>query len=546
MDATSAQTDYASETIHRFEQMKSYRGLFERQWSEIARRVLPRADDFITKRAPGQRREEYIFDSTAQLALPSFAAAMESMLTPRTSKWHGLQPVDPAVAADDEVKRYCEQLRDFMFRLRYAPHANFASQTYEHYMGLGAFGTSGLFIQDALGKGIRYQSIPLAELFIQEDSAGVVDTVYRKYELTSRQAYQKWGEKLPEAIKKCVEKEPERRFEFIHAVRPNTEIDKSKTNYKGMAFHACDVAIEGKIELSQGGYRTMPYAVSRYTTSPREVYGRSPAWDAIADIKTLNEMSKTSLRFGQLVVDPPWVTADVDSLSPFAMRPGAINSGYMTEQGQVLAKSIAPESNPNFTLEMANQRRESINRAFLVTLFQILVDTPQMTATEAMLRAQEKGALLAPTVGRQQSEFLGPLITRELDILQTSGAIPPLPDKLKNRGGFLEIVYDSPLTRAQKAEEGVGIMRTLEALTPLANIDQAVLGVVNAERTFRRLADINGAPMDMLNTVEEMQAKQQAQQQQMDMQTMMQAAPIAAQTAKTMAEAQATAQQAKF
>lgn len=546
MDALSQKTDYAAETIHRWEQMKSYRGLFERQWSEIAKRVLPRADDFIVQRAPGQRREEFIFDSTAQLALPAFAAAMESMLTPRTSKWHGLSPVAAELADDDEVKRFCQRLRDLLFKVRYAPKANFASQSYECYMGLGAFGTAGLFIQDALAGGIRYQAIPLAELYIQEDSAGVVDTVYRKYSLTARQAYQKWGEKLPEQIKKCVEKEPERRFEFIHAVRPNDELQRGKKDYRGMAFHACDVAIEGRMEMSRGGYRTMPYAVSRYTTSPREVYGRSPAWDAIADIKTLNEMSKTSLRYGQLVTDPPWITADVDSLAPFSMRPGAINPGYMNEQGQVLARSLAPETNPNFTLEMANQRRESINRAFLITLFQILVETPQMTATEAMLRAQEKGALLAPTIGRQQSEFLGPLITRELDILQAAGAMPEAPEALRNRGGYLEIVYDSPLTRAQKAEEGVGIMRTLEALAPLANIDQSVLGVVNAERTFRRLADINGAPADMLNTPDEMAAKQEQQEQMAQAAQLLEAAPVAAQTAKTLAETGAIAQQARF
>ena len=546
MDALAQKTDYAAETIHRWEKMKSYRGLFERQWSEIAKRVLPRADDFIVQRAPGQRREEFIFDSTAQLALPAFAAAMESMLTPRTAKWHGLQPVDLELANDDEVKLYAQRLRDLMFKVRYAPKANFASQSYECYMGLGAFGTAGLFIQDALAGGIRYQAIPLAELFIQEDSAGVVDTVYRKYSLTARQAYQKWGEKLPEAIAKCVEKEPERRFDFIHAVRPNTELKRGAKDYRGMAYHACDVAIEGRMEMSVGGYRTMPYAVSRYTTSPREVYGRSPAWDAIADIKTLNEMSKTSLRYGQLVTDPPWITADVDSLAPFSMRPGSINAGYMNEQGQVLAKSLAPDTNPNFTLEMANQRRESINRAFLITLFQILVDTPQMTATEAMLRAQEKGALLAPTIGRQQSEFLGPIITRELDILQAAGALPEAPEALKRKGGYLEIVYDSPLTRAQKAEEGVGIMRTLEALGSLAQYDPSVLGVVNAERTFRKLADINGAPLEMINTPEEMQAKVDAQQQAAQMQQMLEAAPVAAQTAKTMAEAGAVAQQARF
>ena len=44
-----------------------------------------------------------------------------------------------------------------------------------------------------------------------------------------------------------------------------------------------------------------------------------------------------------------------------------------------------------------------------------------MTATEVLERAREKGALLAPTMGRQQSEALGPMIEREIDILVECG-----------------------------------------------------------------------------------------------------------------------------
>ncbi|STU67291.1 Bacteriophage head to tail connecting protein [Klebsiella pneumoniae subsp. ozaenae] len=58
-------------------------------------------------------------------------------------------------------------------------------------------------------------------------------------------------------------------------------------------------------------------------------------------------------------------------------------------------------------MTLAEQKRQTINDGFFITLFQILVDNPQMTATEAMLRAQEKGQLLAPTAGRIQAEFLG-------------------------------------------------------------------------------------------------------------------------------------------
>jgi hypothetical protein len=76
---------------------------------------------------------------------------------------------------------------------------------------------------------------------------------------------------------------------------------------------------------------------------------------------------------------------------------------------------------------MLAEGRAIINDSFLVTLFQILIDSPQMTATEVLQRAQEKGALLSPTMGRQQSEFLGPTIERELDVLAQQGMIPPMP-----------------------------------------------------------------------------------------------------------------------
>lgn len=544
--AAGSTDNYADDKIRRFEKAKTYRSNFENVWREIALRVLPRADDFVTKHYPGTKRDEYVYDSTAQLALPAFAAAMESMLTPRTQKWHSLKPAALELQKDDEVLRYLENVRDILFSARYSPNANFASQSYELYMSLGAFGTGCMFIEDGLSKGIRYMHIPLSEIYILEDAQGVVDTVFWAYTRTVRQAYQKWGDALPEEVLKHKDKDPEKEFNFLHVVEPNDEQDKSKKNYKGMAYRACDIIIEGKKVLKESGYRTMPFAVSRYTTAPREIYGRSPAWDALADIKTLNEMSKTGLRYAQLVTDPPWLTADVDSLSPFALRPGAVNPGYINDQGVVLAKSMAPGGNPRITLEMADQRRTSINRSFLVTLFQILVDTPQMTATEAMLRAQEKGSLLAPTVGRQQSEFLGTLISREIDIHSAAGRIPPMPEKLRAAGGFLDIQYDSPLTRAQKAEEGVGILRTLEGITPLANIDPKMLKRVNADRTLKRLADINGAPMDMLYTDDEMAAINEQEAAAAAAAQLVQAAPQVAKTAKDLAQANAISQAAPF
>ena len=73
-----------------------------------------------------------------------------------------------------------------------------------------------------------------------------------------------------------------------------------------------------------------------------------------------------------------------------------------------------------------------------------------------------------------------------------------------------------------------------------------MLRKINAERTLIRLRDINGAPLDMLNTEDEMAALDAAEQQATAAQQMLEAAPIAANTIKTLADAEATAGAAKF
>lgn len=75
------------EIIRRQEKMATDRAIFDSHWREIAERILPRADHFRVNRNPGDKHTERVFDATANLALERFAAAMESMLTPRTQKW---------------------------------------------------------------------------------------------------------------------------------------------------------------------------------------------------------------------------------------------------------------------------------------------------------------------------------------------------------------------------------------------------------------------------------------------------------------------------
>jgi len=533
----------ADDVIREFEQMESDRGVWEEHWREIAERVLPRQNWFnASEKTPGEKRTEKIFDATAGLALERFAAAMESMLTPRTMRWHKLTTSDPALDDDMQVQAYLDQVTDILFQVRYNPKANFASQAHENYMSLGAFGTGAIFIDDIPGTGIRYKAINLSEIFIAENHAGVVDKVVRKFPLTARQAAQKWGyENMPGKIKTALEKHPEREFYFLHCVKPNEEKVFGRKDYRGMDWISYYICHDSRMVMSEGGYTSFPYAVSRYVTAPKEIYGRSPAMTILPDIKMINEMSKTVLRAAHKIVDPPLLLQEDGVLQAFNTRPGALNFGGVDENGRQVVQPLQSGARVDIGMDMMEQRRKVINDAFLITLFQILVESPNMTATEAMLRAQEKGALLAPTMGRQQSEMLGPMIERELDILARANVLPPMPEALVELGGDVQIEYVSPLNRAQRAEEGVAILRTLEAVTPLAQIDPTVMMIFKPEEIARELSEINGVPAKILRGKEEVAAMKAQQQQQAEAQALLQAAPIAANSAKTLAETAALA-----
>lgn len=527
----------ADDVLRRDAEMRSARANWETHWQEVAERVLPAHASFHSiQRAGGEKLTDKVFDSTAIIALPRFAAAMQSLLIPPTQTWHKLKVDDEELNNDPDVKRYLERVNRVLFGMRYSPRANYQNQAHEELLSMGAFGTGAVFIDDVLGHSVRYKSVFLGELCIAENAGGVVDYASRRYELDARQALEEFGqEALPEKIRTCAEKEPFRKFTFVHCVKPNDQRDERRADSRGMKFSSYHVAEEGRTTVRSRGYRTFPYALARYVKAPGETYARGPAMQVLPDIKTLNEQEKTILRAGQRAVDPPILLYDDGALQPFQTRPGALNYGMVTEQGTPRALPMQTSEKLTLGFELQEGKRKVINDAFLVTLFQILIDTPEMTATEALLRAQEKGALLAPTAGRLQSEMLGPTIEREIDIAAMSGQLPDMPDKLREAGGEYRIEYDSPITRAQRAEEGVGILRTLEAVTPISQVDASVLRKFKFPKIVERLAEINGVPFDCLNTDDEMAALEQDAASQQQLAQLIQAAPAAAGAAKDLA-----------
>lgn len=498
-------SDDANTIIRHESTLRDLRSNLSTWWQDIAYRVLPAEAQFTTIDAEGTKRTERLFDSTAARCNERFAAVMEDLLTPRTQTWHGLKaqvlqhfPGAQDLLDSQDVREYFEQLTNILFAMRYNPKANFAAQKQQGYLALGAFGNSCLFMEDDVGRNMRYQQLHMGEVVWAEDQYGRIDTVYRKFPLEARKAVKRFGKQLPEKIRVAAEKTPFQHFDFIHCIKPNEERIESRRDYRGMAWSSYYVCLEDKSIVGAGGFRAWPLAIGRYIVATNERYGRSPAMMCWPSIMTLQEEKKTVLRAGQKEVDPPILLTEDGALEPFSLRPGALNFGTVSNQGELLAQPFKTGANVPLGLELMGLEKQDIEDSFLVTVFKVLVENPQMTATQVLEIAQQKGVLLAPTMGRQQAEDLGPLIEFELSVAANAGLLPEVPDQLLELGGSYEIVYSSPLARAQRAQDALAIQRTFEVMPAAIAIDKTAAYVIDVPAGLREIAEINGVPAKLI------------------------------------------------
>lgn len=501
--------------------LASRRSNFETWWQEIAYRVMPASATFTIIDDVGSKRTERLFTGKAVTANERFASVMDELLTPRSQVWHMLAgDGETDFDFDSEEAEYFERLNKLLFTMRYRPQANFASQKHQGYLDVGAFGNSCLFIDEEVGRGTRYAHIPLPEVYWAENHQGVIDTVYRRFKLDARQALQKWPKGLPPKIVEAATKEPFKEFEFLHCVRPNEERKASRRDAAGMPWASHYVSIDEQAIIATGGYTSWPYAIGRYMLAGREMYARSPAMACWGAILTLNEEKKTVLRAGQRQTEPPLLMTEDGALEPFNMRSGALNPGTLSDSGEPLVRALELGGDVPLGMELMALEVQEIDDSFLVSVFKILAEHPQMTATQVLEITQQKATLLAPVMGRQHSEDLGPLIEREVDIAsrmsENRWISEEMPDSLRERMGSFKIEYRSPLARAMRAQDGVAIVRTFEVLPAAISVDKDAALVLDVKAAVRELAEINGVPAKLIRDkqrVEEMmQASAEAEQ----------------------------------
>ena len=505
----------------RLDKLEADRGTWESHWQEILDYVMPRKAEITFLRSRGEKRTEVLFDSTAITANNLLAASLQGTLTSPSLPWFSLKLRDDDANKIRDIQIWLEDTARRMYAV--FNESNFNTEVHEMYLDLCSVGTSAIFVEEAnegfLQGGLHFNTLHIAEYFIQENSTGRVDTLYRKYKMTARQAIQEFGEdNVGTKIKEAVKAKPDTQFNFIHAVEPTPDYERSvgmKAKTK-LPFHSCHVCFEDKMVVRVGGYNEFPYLVPRWSKATGEIFGRSPSYNALPDIKTLNKAVEIGLKAWAKAIDPPLLVTDDGVIGRVRMTPG----GITVVRSDTAIKPLQIGSNWQITDLKENQLRTAIRQAYYSDQLQ-LQEGPQMTATEVQVRYELMQRLLGPTLGRFQTEFLNPLIERVFGIMMRSDALMPRPEAMS--GLNMDIEYVGPLARSQRMEEAIAVERLYQLAMQVVQVDPTVMDVIDHEQAIRMRATLLGVPKTVLRGEDEVAeireqraaAQQQAQEQAM-------------------------------
>lgn len=506
----------ADDILQRYDTLKADKEVYETLYQEVADYFLPFKADFNRLYSAGEKRNRELYSQLPQHSVDVSSSSLIGLLANPASRWFYVEMIDEKLNRDAGVADWCEKAGQTLLNYVSRPEARFYESLKSALEDALVFGTPSMFCNPNEEVGLEFGSKAVHSFVIAEDHRGIVDTVFNEHEYTARQIMQRVdvdGWEASKDLAKLAEEKPDEKVEVIHAIMPRKDAKKGKDNPKVLPIAGYYVDKKHRTILKETGYHEFPQPVARWRKVVVETYGRSQAMIALADAQTLN----VAMRMFMMAVEK--------QLQPMVFLPNDTNPNNVDFTAGGVTFYDATKGRPEFysgveslqpVFEFIKMLEDKINSTMYVDQLQ-LTGNADMTATEVLQRQNEKARLLAPALGRIQTELLAPLLTRALNIGIRDGWIEFPPEQLA--GQEFQVTFSTPITRAQREVDMDNINFALQALAQTAQFRQLGVDRVDFDKIEDEIMDIRGVTGIMKlddAQIEEIraQAAQQAQMQQ--------------------------------
>lgn len=506
----------------------SERQSFITRAQDICDHMLPHASSLLTKDVKhADERWRHIFDTTATEALDISVAGHMTYATPIGDGWLSLVLRDePELTKELEVAGFLKELSKRM--LSVAQQSNTEQDFRLLFRNALAFGGGASIVDEDDVYTLWHHHVPVGDYAIATNFRGQVDTLYREFSLTLKQAADQFGaERLCAESQRLLAQGPrnwDHPITIVHAIEPRkggksrSEDGKPLLNtemaWRSVYWERDSQKHEGI--LRESGYRVFPVLAPRYDLLG--IYGTGPGCIALAHIRSLQH------RHHRLAECIDWQTKGLFSAPTLAggssqWRPG----------GKVLIDSPNPQpirnvvdnaSNLNHLLLDIENVREQIRRIMHADTFTLLssIDRSNVTAEEVREKRQEKFDILGPLTARLLNEIPRPWVDICYAYMEARGQVPELPMALAERRATIDPEFESVLAKSAKSHRIASLQGFVGSIGLVATqIDKRVLHKVkpfDMANEFARTFDVQA---ELLRTDDEAQqiadAEAQAQAQ---------------------------------
>lgn len=505
----------ATDIIARWGRMKADRSSWDILWDTLAKYIMPRKGNILTKLTPGQDQTIDLYDSTAEEAAGVFAAGTMTHIMPAGEKWARVESDDPD--APDEIRAGFDELTDRVMQLIHT--SNFYLTAHEDLLDDGIFGTSLWLLEPGKKHLLNFINIPVGTFAVSENAEGMVDTVGREWKWTARQAAQFWGREAlgkqqQEALTSKNPTDCEKQFTYVHLIEPRDDSGYAGGPVSGTKrpIRSIYVCLEDQQVIAEGGYYTMPALCSRLLRSNNEVYGRSCGMACKSEVLVVNAMERDLLVWIEKMGNPPWLQPD-DSASAPDNRPGGVTYWDATNPNNK-PEQLEPKGRVDLAEMKTEQKRNRIRSAFYNDLFKMLTTFDevkrQKTAYEVQQMVYEKLILFSPIFARYVTEKLNPTFERIVDMMARAGMLPVALQGIP--GLQYKVTYVSKIALAIKAASTQSYVQMLQLVEAAAAIDPAARNVLDVVEGLRMTGANLGVPAKLLRSNRDVQRITAAQQ----------------------------------
>lgn len=494
--------DKVNRFTKRWSQLKTERTEWENHWELIAKYLVPRKGFVTTPNRKGSKRHQSVINQTPTHYLDVLASTFHSQVTNPSQQWSNLSirpPMDKKkeyqdydFKKDGEAKRWIEQTETALHTV--LANSNFNQEIGEGYVDFIAFGTFGFYTDECDDDVVYFRTYNVKDFYIDEDVKGRPSAVYMKYEMTPSHLIEKFGEDVPENIKKEYQEGKDTKHEVLHITYKKDKHFATTKLSKDKPVGSLWILLGTKELLKESGFDDFPWAIPRYSKNAGEKYGRGAGTNALKNIIHLNNMEETSLKAAQVSTLPPLIMRTKSFAKPFDRSPSAVN--YINNMNDA-PKALETAGSIQITEQKIEDKKQEIAQAFMYDII-MMQKQAQMTATEAMISQEERNRILVSVLDRLKNELLRPVINRVLGIMSKKGLLPPVPEHLKDME--LDIEFTSPLENTLHAQSAVGIMRWLQEWMPMAQHPEVakVIDIMDFDQAARYTAKAYNVPDSVL------------------------------------------------